>query len=131
MLKKRTMETKKNDQNFRPSAECPIRNVLCRFGEKWPMLVLVTLAARGTMRFNELQKSIGDISQRVLSGTLRTLVEDGLGERIAYPEVPPRVEYRLTPRGERLVPTIDGVVGWALCHLDEIRARRTASQAAR
>ena len=131
MLKKRTMETKKNDQNFRPSAECPIRNVLCRFGEKWPMLVMVTLAARGTMRFNELQKSIGDISQRMLSGTLRTLVEDGLVERIAYPEVPPRVEYRLTPRGGSLRPHTDALVGWALCQLDEIRARRTASQAAR
>lgn len=131
MLKKRTMETEKIDQNFRPSADCPIRNVLCRLGEKWPMLVLVTLAARGTMRFNELQKSIGDISQRMLSVTLRTLVEDGLVERIAYPEVPPRVEYRLTPLGESLMPHIDALVGWALCHLDEIRARRAASQAAR
>ena len=118
------METKKNDQNFRPSAECPIRNVLCRFGEKWPMLVLVTLAARGTMRFNELQKSIGDISQRMLTVTLRTLEEDGMLTRKIYAEVPPRVEYTLTDRGISFIPVLGEVVRWAAQNTDAILVSR-------
>lgn len=63
------------------------------------MLILITLNANGTMRFNDIQKSIGDISQRMLTVTLRTLEADGLISRKVYPEVPPRVEYCLTERG--------------------------------
>ena len=77
------METPRKRQNFPASADCPIRNVLARLGEKWPMLVLVTLHANGTMRFGEIRTAIGDISQRMLTVTLRTLVEDGLVGRTA------------------------------------------------
>ena len=105
------METPRKRQNFPASADCPIRNVLARLGEKWPMLVLVTLHANGTMRFGEIRTAIGYISQRMLTVTLRTLVEDGLVGRTAYPEVPPRVEYRLTPTGLSLMPHIDSLVG--------------------
>ena len=73
---------------FHPTGTCPIRDVLCRLGDKWSMLVLVTLNANGTMRFGDIHKTIDDISQRMLTVTLRTLEADGLVERKAYAEVP-------------------------------------------
>ena len=75
--------------------DCPIRNVLARIGDKWSLLVIVTLSGARTMRFGALQRAIPDISQKMLSVTLRTLEEDGYLTRQVYPEVPPRVEYRL------------------------------------
>ena len=75
-------------KNFHPTGTCPIRDVLCRLGDKWSMLVLVTLNANGTMRFGDIHKIIDDISQRMLTVTLRTLEADGLVERKAYAEVP-------------------------------------------
>ena len=86
-------------KNFHHTENCPIRDILSRLSSKWAMLILITLDANEVMRFNDLQKSIGDISQRMLSVTLRTLEADGLIGRKAYPEIPPRVEYSLTPRG--------------------------------
>ena len=85
-------------KNFHHTENCPIRDILSRLSSKWAMLILITLDANEVMRFNDLQKSIGDISQRMLSVTLRTLEADGLIGRKAYPEIPPRVEYSLTPR---------------------------------
>lgn len=64
-------------KNFHPTGTCPIRDVLCRLGDKWSMLVLVTLNANGTMRFGDIHKTIDDISQRMLTVTLRTLEADG------------------------------------------------------
>ena len=78
--------------------DCPIRNVLARIGDKWSLLVIVTLSGARTMRFGALQRAIPDISQKMLSVTLRTLEEDGYLTRQVYPEVPPRVEYSLTSR---------------------------------
>lgn len=80
---------------------CPIRDILSRLGDKWSLLVLTTLYSNGTMRFNDIQRSLGDISQRMLTVTLRSLEADGLVHREVYPEVPPRVEYRLTDSGGR------------------------------
>ena len=91
-------------KNFHHTENCPIRDILSRLSSKWAMLILITLDANELMRFNDLQKSIGDISQRMLSVTLRTLEADGLIGRKAYPEIPPRVEYSLTPRGLSLIP---------------------------
>ena len=91
-------------KNFHHTENCPIRDILSRLSSKWAMLILITLDANEVMRFNDLQKSIGDISQRMLSVTLRTLEADGLIGRKAYPEIPPRVEYSLTPRGLSLIP---------------------------
>mgnify|MGYP000586288149 CR=1 FL=1 len=65
-------------KNFHPTGTCPIRDVLCRLGDKWSMLVLVTLNANGTMRFSDIHKTIDDISQRMLTVTLRTLETDGV-----------------------------------------------------
>jgi len=99
---------------------CPIRDILCRLGDKWSLLTLITLNANGTMRFSAIQKSIGDISQRMLSVTLRSLEEDGLVNRKIYPEVPPRVEYTLTRSGESLMPHLNSLVGWALKNSQKI-----------
>ena len=86
-------------ENFHRMDACPVRDVLSRLGDKWTMLVLVTLKANGTMRFCDIQKTIGDISQRMLTVTLRSLETDGLIVRKVYAEVPPRVEYNLTETG--------------------------------
>ena len=107
-------------KNFLPSENCPIRNILCRLGDKWSMLVLISLNTNGIMRFNDIYKSIGDISQRMLTVTLRSLEADGLVNRVIYPEVPPRVEYSLTQSGENLMPHLNSLVGWALENMQEI-----------
>jgi DNA-binding HxlR family transcriptional regulator len=107
------MEAKKNHKNFHPAGDCPIRSVLSRLGDKWSMLVMVTLYANDMLRFGDIQKTIGDISQRMLTVTLRSLEADGLVSRRIYPEIPPRVEYRLTERGESLLPHIRALVDWA------------------
>lgn len=107
------METQKILKEFPPTGDCPVRNVLSRVGDKWSMLVLLTLHANGVMRFNEIHRTLGDISHRMLTVTLRTLEADGLVCREVYAEVPPRVEYRLTERGLSLLPHIFGLVEWA------------------
>ena len=99
-------------QNFHRDGVCPVRDVLCRLGDKWTTLVLVTLHANGIMRFSDIQRTIGDISQRMLTVTLRSLETDGM--------VPPKVEYRLTERGRSLMPHIEGLVEWALANKDGI-----------
>lgn len=71
-------------KNFHPTGNCPIRDVLSRLGDKWSMLVLITLNANGTMRFSDIHKTIEDVSQRMLTVTLRTLESDGLVERKVY-----------------------------------------------
>ncbi|MCD7924511.1 MAG: helix-turn-helix transcriptional regulator [Bacteroides sp.] len=111
-------------QNFHPTGNCPVRNVLCRLGDKWSMLVLITLNANGTMRFNDIHKTIADVSQRMLTVTLRTLEADGLVNRKVYAEVPPRVEYELTERGRSLIPHIEGLVNWALQQMPGIMESR-------
>ena len=92
--------------------DCPIRNVLARNGDKWSLLVIVTLSGARTMRFGALQRAIPDISQKMLSVTLRTLEEDGYLTRQVYPEVPPRVEYSLTALGKSLKPILDAMWTW-------------------
>ena len=111
-------------KNFHPTGECPIRDILSRLGNKWSLLVLVTLDANGTMRFNQIHKTIDDISQRMLAVTLRTLETDGLIGRHVYADVPPRVEYYLTDTGRSLIPHIQGLVDWALEYMPGILRNR-------
>ncbi|MDD3039807.1 helix-turn-helix domain-containing protein [Bacteroides sp.] len=111
-------------KNFHPTGNCPVRDVLSRLGDKWSMLVLITLNANGIMRFSDIHKTIDDISQRMLTVTLRTLEADGLVERKVYAEVPPRVEYYLTTTGGSLIPHIEGLVGWALENMNIILEHR-------
>lgn len=96
--------------------DCPIRNILARFSDKWSLLVIYTLNKRkeAFIRFKELHREIPDISQKMLTVTLRRLEEDGYVSRKVYPEVPPRVEYALTERARTLLPHIDALIGWAL-----------------
>jgi DNA-binding HxlR family transcriptional regulator len=109
---------------FLHNGDCPIRDVISRLGDKWSLLALTSLNANGTMRFNELQKSIGDVSQRMLSVTLRSLEADGFVRRVIYPEVPPRVEYSLTDLGRALMPHLTGLLEWALQNMQAILASR-------
>jgi Predicted transcriptional regulators len=99
---------------------CPIRNILSRFSDKWSLLILCSLEACETMRYKDLNKNIPDISQKVLSGTLKRLVEDRLIVRKVYAEVPPRVEYSLTDMAREIMPAIQIMIGWAQQHFDEI-----------
>ena len=111
--------------------DCPIRNILARLSDKWSLLVINTLnnAAGNTVRFKELQRGIPDISQKMLTVTLRTLEDDGYVTRTVYPEVPPRVEYALTPRTHSLLPNINALIKWAAENKDAIiRDRKRAAR---
>ena len=101
---------------------CPIRNILARLCDKWSLLVIYTLnkAGKEKVRFKELQREIPDISQKMLTVTLRTLEDDGYVTRTVYPEVPPRVEYALTERTRSLLPHINALIEWALENKDAI-----------
>ena len=103
---------------------CPIRNVLSRVGDKWSMLVLFTLESNNNQRFKELQRNIPDISQKMLATTLKMLEADGLILRVAFPEIPPRVEYSLTKKGESLLPLINNLISWASDNIREFGIRK-------
>ena len=81
MLDTKRMEPEKKLKNFTPTGSCPVRDVLCRLGDKWSMLVLLTLNANGVMRFSEIHRTLGDISHRMLTVTLRMLETDGMIRR--------------------------------------------------
>ena len=101
--------------------QCPIRNILARLGDKWSLLVLYTLSQTERMRFGDLRRAVPDISQKMLTTTLRTLEEDGFVTRTIYPEVPPRVEYSLTELGQSLKPILDAMWNWG----EEFKAQNT------
>ncbi|MET8848622.1 helix-turn-helix domain-containing protein [Amycolatopsis sp. NPDC004625] len=104
-----------------------VREVLDRVGDKWSLLVISTLRA-GPMRFGALAEAIAGISQRMLTLTLKHLVEDGLVVRTAYAEVPPRVEYELTELGRSLVPLVMALAEWAMANHKQINANRSHSR---
>lgn len=105
---------------------CPIRNILARLCDKWSLLVIYTLdkAGKEAVRFKELQREIPDISQKMLTVTLRKLEDDGYVTRTVYPEVPPRVEYALTARAYTLLPHVNALIAWALENRDAIMEDR-------
>lgn len=98
------------DKNDLPA--CPVETTLLLIGNKWQVLILRDLIMKGTLRFKELQRSIGKISQKVLTSNLRAMEESGLVSRQVYAEVPPRVEYSLTPLGQSLKPVLDVMQDW-------------------
>ncbi len=100
--------------------DCPVRHILSRISDKWSLLVLYTLEQQGKLRFKALQREIPDISQKMLTGTLRTLEEDGYVNRKVYAEIPPRVEYSLTERAQSLLPLIDSLIEWAKLNMADI-----------
>ncbi len=93
---------------------CPIRDILSRVGDKWSMLVLMAIYHKGTIRFKELNREIPELSQKVLTSTLRNLESDGYVSRKMYVQIPPKVEYSLSELGVSLVPHLQGLVNWAL-----------------
>ena len=90
---------------------CPVATTVQLIGSKWKLLILRNLLAR-PWRFNELRKSLEGISQKVLTDSLRSMEEDGLVTRTVYPEVPPRVEYSVSPLGESMRPIIQAMEQW-------------------
>lgn len=90
---------------------CPVETTLMLIGDKWKVLILRDLLG-GTKRFGELKKSIGSVSQKVLTSQLRAMEENGLVNRTVYAEVPPRVEYSLTDLGFSLKPILDAMWNW-------------------
>lgn len=90
---------------------CPVETTLLLIGDKWKVLILRDLLP-GTKRFGELKKSIGSISQKVLTSQLRAMEQQGLVHREVFPEVPPRVEYSLTELGYSLKPVLDSMSAW-------------------
>jgi DNA-binding HxlR family transcriptional regulator len=107
---------------------CPVRDVLHRVSDRWSMLVLFFLE-QNTLRFSELRRNIPDISQRMLSQTVRRLELDGLVKRTVYPVVPQRVEYELTPLGKSLLPPLKTMLEWAETHHSAIRQSRQNGRA--
>ena len=100
---------------------CPVETTLKLIGNKWEVLVLRDLMP-GTKRFGELKQSIGGISQKVLTSKLREMEADGLVERHVFAEVPPRVEYSLTPLGRTLKPVLDAMEQWGTAYKKRIAA---------
>lgn len=92
---------------------CPVRDVLDYVGDKWSMLIVLQLGRQSPLRFGELKTIIGGISQKMLTVTLRQLEHDGFVQRVYFPEVPPRVEYSITPLGNSLVGALGQLVQWA------------------
>jgi DNA-binding HxlR family transcriptional regulator len=105
-----------------------VKRILSRVGDKWSLLV-VTLLGKHPMRFSELRREVDDISQRMLTLTLRNLERDGLVSRTVYPTIPPKVEYELTELGSTLLETIQSLVNWTIAHLDDIAMAREAYDA--
>lgn len=115
------------------SENCPnckrISEVLTRVGDRWSVLVVISLAEYGTLRFNELKRHLG-ISQRMLSLTLRQLERDGLLTRTYHPVIPPKVEYALSPLGESFREPVHALGLWALKNLPNIDQSRVRYDAA-
>jgi len=99
---------------------CPIRNVLGRFADKWSLLILCNLQGKDKMRYSELKNAIPDISQKMLTCTLKQLGQNNLINRVAFAEIPPRVEYSLTEMGTSLMPIIGNMIEWAQVHFEEV-----------
>ncbi len=109
-----------------PRVEALVREIIERVADKWTMLILESLEEHGCLRFTRLAEVVGDISQKMLTKTVRQMERDGLVKRTVYPVIPPRVEYELTPLGRSLGAAFCGVWTWAEAHRDEIARAREA-----
>ena len=108
--------------------KCPVRNVLDKVGDKWSMLLVMTLAT-GPRRFNQLHREVPDISQKMLTQTLRDLQRDGLVARRVFDTKPPSVEYRLTELGASLIVPFGYLIQWANDNFPTIETARTSFDA--
>ena len=122
------MNSESKSQEHRISldpATCPVRQVLDGISDKWSILVMAALHL-SSRRFSELRRDIPDVSQKMLTHTLRKLERDGLIERIVTPTAPPRVDYRLRPLGQSLFVQISNLAGWVIENRSEIDAARSS-----
>lgn len=99
------------DKSVKEPPACPVETTLTLIGDKWKILILRDLMP-GAKRFGELKKSVGNVSQKMLTAQLRAMEESGLLTRTAHAEVPPRVEYTLTELGRSLQPILDAMQNW-------------------
>src|ERR1700761_7029718 len=118
--KKRPAYPTEND----PKVEALVREIIARVADKWTMLVLEVLEEHGVVRFTRLGELVGDISQKMLTKTVRQMERDGLVTRTVHPVIPPRVEYRLTELGRSLSAAFCGVWMWAEEHGEEVERAR-------
>ena len=108
-----------------------VRDIIGKVADKWTMVILEALEDHGTLRFSEIGRKVGDISQKMLTKTLRQMEADGLVSRIVHPVIPPHVDYSLTDMGHSLGGAFCGVWVWAEAHHDRIEASRAAFVARR
>ena len=106
--------------------EAMMREMLGRVADKWTLLVIDALVSGGELRFSRLREAVGDVSQKMLTKTLRQLERDGLVTRRVHPVVPPHVEYKLTPLGESLGESVCGIWTWVEEHLEDVERSREA-----
>jgi len=117
--------------NFHESSTCRrISEILSRVGDKWTVLVIVQLR-EGPLRFSDIKRRLGSISQKMLTSTLRALERDGFLTRTVYPTVPPRVDYALTPLGRDLLQPVTTMADWATRNVDAIDRARARFDGAR
>ncbi|MFP3552203.1 helix-turn-helix domain-containing protein [Paraburkholderia sp. SIMBA_049] len=100
------------------------RNIIEQIADKWTILVIDALGTHGVMRFSRLRDHIGNVSQKMLTKTLRQLERDGLVSRHVHPVIPPRVDYRLTPLGRSLLDKVCGIWDWVEAHMAEMDTAR-------
>ena len=117
------MPKTKSDEILQSLPSCPVETTLSLIGNKWQVLILRDLVLNDTMRFKELQRSIGKISQKVLTSNLRAMEEQGLVHREVYAEVPPRVEYSLTKLGKTLKPVLGSLWDWGEGYKKRLKSR--------
>lgn len=111
-------------EHIDPAIDTLVQDLIKKVADKWTMLILEVLHERGTLRFTQVGRAVGKISQKMLTQTLRRMEQDGLIQRTVYPVVPPRVEYGLTPLGESLGAAFCGVWIWAETHYQDIQKAR-------
>ncbi|SEN93500.1 transcriptional regulator, HxlR family [Methylobacterium sp. UNC300MFChir4.1] len=118
-------------QDVDPAIEALVNDIIGQVADKWTMLILEALEEHGTLRFTQLGRAVGRISQKMLTQTVRQMERDGLVRRTVHPVIPPHVDYTLTPLGRSLGAAFCGVWIWAETHHAEIeRARRAFAAAA-
>lgn len=113
-----------NESVGAPLSNCPVRDVLDKISDKWSMLLVMTLAS-GPRRFNQLRREVPDISQKMLTQTLRELQRDGMVEREVFDTKPPSVEYRLTDLGQSIIVPFGHLIVWANQNHPRINQART------
>ena len=123
------MSTTSNQITDKIIQDCPIRNVLAHICSKWSLLVIYVMNQSESIRFNALNRAIPDISQKVLTSTLRSLEADGFVTRQVYAEVPPRVEYSLTNRARSFLPLVESMIKWAQNNMAGILKDRSKATA--